>query len=96
MSLDCFVSLSFLRAQHTANNYIPPSFFPSFLDLVIWGHEHEAHTTPEYQPLTSIKSLLGEGEGEGEDDDLDDEGFYIYQPGSSVATSLCEGEVAKK
>lgn len=84
--------LLFLRAQHSANNHIPATFFPSFLDLVIWGHEHEAHTTPDYQPLTSIKNLLGEGE----DDDLDDEGFYIYQPGSSVATSLCEGEVAKK
>ena len=29
------------RAAHTPTNHIPESFLPDFLDLVIWGHEHE-------------------------------------------------------
>ena len=33
---------------------------------------------------------------EQEGEELGDGGFYVYQPGSSVATSLCEGEVKKK
>ena len=37
------------RSQHSDNNYIPSSYLPSFLDLVIWGHEHECHTEPEYE-----------------------------------------------
>ena len=77
------------RSQHSDNNYIPSSYLPSFLDLVIWGHEHECHTEPEYEanPHDDLHEHL---------DDMEDKGFYIYQPGSSVATSLCEGEVKKK
>ena len=56
---------------------------------MIWGHEHECHTEPEYEanPHDDLQGHL---------DDMEDKGFYIYQPGSSVATSLCEGEVKKK
>jgi double-strand break repair protein MRE11 len=29
------------RVAHSVKNYIPESFLDSFLDFVIWGHEHE-------------------------------------------------------
>ena len=56
---------------------------------MIWGHEHRSYTSPEYQALTDINAMAGSDEEE-------ENGFYIYQPGSSVATSLSEGEVDKK
>ena len=58
-----------------AKNCIYESMIPSFMDLVIWGHEHEC----------IIEPFVGGG---GK--------FYIMQPGSSVATSLCEGESVQK
>jgi double-strand break repair protein MRE11 len=78
------------RIKHSSNNYIPASCLPSFLDLVVWGHEHESHTSLDYQTIGDITYSMDE------DNMTKDEGFYIYQPGSSVATSLCEGEVADK
>ena len=84
-----FVNLA-TRAQHSESNHIPPSVLPSFLDLVIWGHEHECHTEVEYEGNTHYSQ-------DPTDQDLEeDQGFYVYQPGSSVATSLSEGEEAKK
>ena len=44
--------------------------------------------------MTDDNDLMKEQEQEGEE--LGDGGFYVYQPGSSVATSLCEGEVTRK
>ncbi len=73
-----------LRAKHGATNHIPPAFIPDFFDLIIWGHEHECLLEPQFVPTGGV------GE-EGED-----KGIYISQPGSSVATSLCEGETAPK
>ena len=78
-----------LRAQHGECNHIPATFLPSFLDLVVWAHEHESRPEPEYH------SADGEV-GEMYDGEFGENGFYIYQPGSSVATSLCEGEVPPK
>lgn len=86
----------FPRSRHTTTNFIPATFLPSFLDLVVWGHEHRSHTSPEYQGLTDINAMAGGPEDPDEDDHDDRMGFYIYQPGSSVATSLCEGEATKK
>lgn len=48
---------------------------PNFIDLVIWGHEHESRIRPEFNQQQS---------------------FYVTQPGSSVATSLSESEIAQK
>ena len=70
------------RAVHGAHNYIPESFLPSFLDLVIWGHEHECLIDPQ------------ERRNSGTTDD--DSTVFIMQPGSSVVTSLSEGEVKQK
>ena len=56
-------------------NCIHPQMLPKFINLVIWGHEHES--IPE----------IGENE---------EQNFYIYQPGSSVITSLISAEARPK
>lgn len=63
------------RHAHTETGYLPETFLPDFLDLVIWGHEHECLIDPHTNPET---------------------GFRVIQPGSSVATSLVEGETVAK
>jgi DNA repair exonuclease SbcCD nuclease subunit len=63
------------RAKHNNTNYIPEQFLDDFLDLVIWGHEHECRVEPEWNATQN---------------------FYVSQPGSSVATSLSEGETKPK
>ena len=35
---------------HTEKGYLPEAFLPEFLDLVIWGHEHECLIDPIYNP----------------------------------------------
>lgn len=39
------------RTTHGRKNYIPETFLPNFLDLVVWGHEHECRIRPEYNEL---------------------------------------------
>lgn len=63
------------RANRGLKNYIPEDILPGFLNLVIWGHEHDCRLTPE-ENLTH--------------------GFFVSQPGSSVATSLADGESIEK
>ncbi|KXL45171.1 hypothetical protein M433DRAFT_56814 [Acidomyces richmondensis BFW] len=63
------------RHAHTETGYLPENFLPDFMDLIIWGHEHECLIDPHTNPET---------------------GFRVIQPGSSVATSLVEGETAAK
>lgn len=72
------------RAKHSATNYIPTSFIPEFFDLVVWGHEHECLIEPEYVSQGVV------------DEHGEERGVYISQPGSSVATSLAEGETGRK
>ena len=60
-------------------NYIPAKFLDDFLDLVIWGHEHECIIDPK-DPLNFVEEKQ----------------FFISQPGSTVATSLCQGESKQK
>ncbi|RPA86783.1 DNA repair exonuclease [Ascobolus immersus RN42] len=60
---------------HTDTGYLPENFLQSFLNMVIWGHEHECLIDPRPNP---------------------EMGFSVIQPGSSVATSLCEGEAVQK
>ena len=59
----------------TQTNYLPENFLQEFLDVVIWGHEHECLITPRRNPEMN---------------------FDVIQPGSSIATSLAEGEAAPK
>ena len=56
-------------------NHLPANALPDFMDLVIWGHEHECKIDPTYIPNMN---------------------FHVMQPGSSVATSLVEGEAVQK
>ncbi|KDD72307.1 hypothetical protein H632_c3537p0, partial [Helicosporidium sp. ATCC 50920] len=67
------------RVAHTqgAKNVVREGHLPRFLDLVVWGHEHECLADP-----------WDSAEAEG--------AFSVVQPGSSVATSLSEGEARAK
>lgn len=72
---DCFNMFVFHqnRARHGPTSHIPEEFLDGFLDLVVWGHEHECRIFPEQH-----------------------EHFAVTQPGSSVATSLSQGEAEPK
>jgi DNA repair exonuclease SbcCD nuclease subunit len=35
-----------LRNAHSPKNYIPEKMIDDFIDLVIWGHEHECNILP--------------------------------------------------
>ncbi|KAI8869989.1 Metallo-dependent phosphatase, partial [Ramicandelaber brevisporus] len=59
------------RAAHGPTSYIPESFLPPLLDMVLWGHEHECRVVPEQnperlfyvtQPGSSVATALSEGE----------------------------------
>uniref|UniRef100_A0A182N7G6 Double-strand break repair protein n=1 Tax=Anopheles dirus TaxID=7168 RepID=A0A182N7G6_9DIPT len=63
------------RADRGPKNYLPENALPSFLDLVIWGHEHDCRIEPEENVTKK---------------------FFVSQPGSTVATSLSEGEAIPK
>jgi double-strand break repair protein MRE11 len=56
---------------HTETGYLPETFLPEFLDLVIWGHEHECLIDPRQnvetkfhvmQPGSSVATSLVPGE----------------------------------
>ncbi|KAM9928526.1 hypothetical protein OXX59_001797 [Metschnikowia pulcherrima] len=57
--------------RHSMTSYVPEDFFPSFLDFVLWGHEHECIPFPQFNPTTgfdtlqpgsSVATALSEGE----------------------------------
>ncbi|KAJ2077668.1 meiotic recombination [Coemansia sp. RSA 988] len=59
------------RVAHGPKNHIPEHFLDGFLDLVIWGHEHQCQVDPEYnhqkafyvsQPGSSVATALSSGE----------------------------------
>ncbi|KAE8357044.1 Mre11 DNA-binding presumed domain-containing protein [Aspergillus coremiiformis] len=39
---------------YTETGYLPENFLPEFLDLVIWGHEHECLINPRMNPETKF------------------------------------------
>lgn len=56
---------------HTATGYLPENFLQDFLDLIVWGHEHECIIDPRpniemgfevMQPGSSIATSLAVGE----------------------------------
>lgn len=63
------------RSKHGLTNFIPETFLDPFLNLIIWGHEHECRIDPEFNERQN---------------------FWVSQPGSSIATSLSEGETKEK
>ncbi|CAI6249308.1 unnamed protein product [Periconia digitata] len=42
------------HVAHTETSYLPENFLPEFMDLVIWGHEHECLIDPVYNPETGF------------------------------------------
>lgn len=36
--------------SYTETGYLPENFLPDFLDVVVWGHEHECLIDPKYNP----------------------------------------------
>ncbi|KAJ8906656.1 hypothetical protein NDN08_003146 [Rhodosorus marinus] len=62
------------RVQRGTTHHVTESMLPSWLDFVIWGHEHECRI-----------DLEGGTDGP-----------VITQPGSTVATSMIEGESKEK
>ncbi|XP_010443002.1 PREDICTED: double-strand break repair protein MRE11-like [Camelina sativa] len=63
------------RVKSNPKNAISEHFLPRFLDVIVWGHEHECLIDPQ---------------------EVSGMGFHITQPGSSVATSLIDGESKPK
>lgn len=63
------------RADRGPKNFVPERVLPPFIDLFIWGHEHDCRIVPERNTEHT---------------------FHVSQPGSSVATSLAEGEALPK
>lgn len=63
------------HSAHTSTSYLPESVLPEWMNLVVWGHEHDCKIEPVRNPET---------------------GFFVMQPGSSVATSLIGGEALPK
>ena len=72
---DWFNLMSVHQNHHayTETGYLPEHFLPDFLDLVVWGHEHECliepRTNPEtnfrvMQPGSSVATSLVKGEAE--------------------------------
>jgi len=64
-----------IRPGAPYKNCIHPTMLPNFLDLIIWGNEHESTDALVEDPVQN---------------------FYIYQPGSSVPTSLNQAEGLQK
>ncbi|AMD18560.1 HBL342Wp [Eremothecium sinecaudum] len=63
------------HSSHSNTAFLPEAVLPDFLNMVIWGHEHECIPHLVHNPS---------------------KGFDVLQPGSSVATALCEAESKDK
>ncbi|KAH9898742.1 DNA repair exonuclease [Xylariomycetidae sp. FL2044] len=42
---------------HTATGYLPENMLPEWLDLVVWGHEHECLIDPVHNPETGFQVM---------------------------------------
>lgn len=61
------------HSQHGSTNFLPEQFLPNFINLVIWGHEHECLIDPVpnlnkgfkvMQPGSTVATSLSESETE--------------------------------
>ncbi|KAJ9602672.1 meiotic recombination [Cladophialophora chaetospira] len=58
--MDDWYNLICLHQNHhayTDTSYLPENFLPDFLDLVIWGHEHECDIEPRVNPEMNFKVM---------------------------------------
>lgn len=69
--MNLFIFFFFKRVAHSPKNYVHESMLDSFLELVVWGHEHECLIHPQQsaisdyfitQPGSSVATALSEGE----------------------------------
>lgn len=42
---------------HTSTGYLPENVLPDWMDLVVWGHEHECRIEPQKNPQTGFHVL---------------------------------------
>jgi len=42
---------------YTESGYLPENFLPDFVDLVVWGHEHECIIDPRWNPEMSFNVM---------------------------------------
>jgi double-strand break repair protein MRE11 len=56
---DWFNIMSVHQNHHayTETSHLPENFLPNFLDLVIWGHEHECDIQPHINPEMNFKVM---------------------------------------
>ncbi|KAK5083489.1 meiotic recombination [Lithohypha guttulata] len=57
---DDWYSIAVVHQNHHAHgptSYLPENFLPQFLDLVIWGHEHECVIEPSLNPQMTFKVM---------------------------------------
>ncbi|KAL2044135.1 hypothetical protein ABVK25_012438 [Lepraria finkii] len=56
---DWFNLMSVHQNHHayTEKGYLPENFLPDFLDLVVWGHEHECLIEPTHNPETNFSVM---------------------------------------
>lgn len=69
------------RVPRGPKNYIPENMLPDWLDLIVWGHEHDSI------PQVSETRFFDDGV---------ESIRRVLQPGSTVATSLSVGEALPK
>ena len=69
--------------------------FDDSVDLVVWGHEHDCRIVPEPVAGTFAGAHILDTQ-DGLNNQWVGKNYYITQPGSSVATSLADGESIEK
>ena len=47
---------AFLRIAHTATSFIPETQLDAWLNLIIWGHEHECLITPQPSSVAEVRA----------------------------------------
>ena len=81
------------RLRPNPEENLDEELLPTFLDLVVWGHEHEARMEFE---LPKDPALIGTTLGPFAMDNSTSQSLRVLQPGSTVATSLCPDEAVYK
>ncbi|CAK4031429.1 Double-strand break repair mus-23 [Lecanosticta acicola] len=56
---DWFNIMSVHQNHHayTPSSYLPEQFLPNFMDLIVWGHEHECKIDPQINPEMGFKVM---------------------------------------
>lgn len=104
LTCDCthsnYCSLFLYRSKHGATNYIPEQFLDDFINLVVWGHEHECKIAPVpneqqnfyvSQPGSSVVTSLSPGEAVKKC-----VCFYLFFCCLSLALSVLCSEISKE